>query len=414
MKEARFKFNGITPILIGLALVVLFAWLNLRLAGPPSVNDHFFPAWNRARLFLSEGLDPYSPKAARQTQREVYGRTARSGEDKLLFPYPPYAMLFYAPFASTGSYMLARAAWQTGLQVSLLAIAVCSAVMTGWRPSWPVYIFYLLFSLGWYFGLHPLMLGNLSILVAMFTTLALLCILYRQYHLAGILLALASIKPNMVVLLIPFILWWVYSHRRLVLISYFTITLTLLAGSAFLIQPGWLLGYLRQLLDYMQYAPAGTPAAIFNAWWPGIGLQIGRGLSILTALVLLREWTLAFRKDEQWFLWTCSLTLAATPLIGVQTSVTDAILIFPALTVLFALWEHRWQRAGRWVAVAMMGFLLLYPWLRSGWQAIEGQPLAAMFFLLPTILIFALYWMRYWTLSVRKLPAEDFENQIYY
>lgn len=414
MKEFQFKFNSVYSILIGLGLIVLFAWLNLRLTSHISEADHFFPSWNRTRLFLTEGLDPYGDKANRQTQRTVYGRTARSGEDQLLFAYPFYSMLVFSPFAAVENYALAQGAWMTALEIALIAIAITSAIVSGWRPPWGVWIVFLVFTLVWFYGFYPLMVGNLSLIVAMFITLAILFVMYRQDHLAGILLALATIKPNMVILVIPFVLWWAFSQRRLVLVSYFFITLALLLSGAFITQPDWLIGYLRQLLAFMQYAPAGTPTAFFTQRWPAHGLQIGRGLSLLFFLLVLREWIVAYRKDENWFLWTCSLTLAITPLVGVQTSPTDYMLAFPALVLLFSFWEQRWGKTGRWFSITVMGLLLAIPWLSYWRHAAETGLPAFLFFFLPTFLVFALYWMRYWTLSVRKMPVEKFEDQLYY
>lgn len=414
MKVFQFKLNIMYYILIGLALVVLFAWLNIRITSHISEEDHFFPPWNRTRLFLTDGLDPYSNRASRLTQREVYGHTAQSGETQLLFTYPFYAMLVFSPFAAVHNYVFAQSAWMTALQVCILIIAFSSVIFTGWRPSLALLLTYLVFSLTWFYGFYPQMVGNLSLIVALCTTLAILCTIYRQDHLAGILLALATTKPNMVILVVPFVLWWAFSHRRLVMIGSFSIMLTLLIGGAFIVQPDWLIGFLRHLVAYIQHAPPGTTARFFAQRWSLYGLQIGRGLSILLVLLLLREWVQAYRKDETWFLWTYGLTVAITPLIGVQTSPINFMLAFPTLVVLFSLWEQRWQRAGRWFTVFVMGLLLIYPWV-SYWRH-AGEPVmpASLFFFLPVTLMVALYWMRYWTLSVHKLPVEQIAGQNYH
>ena len=61
----------------------------------------------------------------------------------------------------------------------------------------------LLFSITWYHGVRPVINGNAAALVALFIALAFFFIQTKSDRAAGIVLALSTIKPQMVVLLIP-------------------------------------------------------------------------------------------------------------------------------------------------------------------------------------------------------------------
>jgi len=406
VKNTRPDIKLLPIILIVVGLMALFTWLNYQYTGSTTANDDLFPFWSRTRQFVTEGASPYSPKTTHGIQRSIYGRLAHEREDQKLFVYPYYSMLLFAPFTITGNYPLAHAVWVSLLAVGVLGIAYASVILTGWQPSKTNLAIFLLFSLIWLYSLWPVIRGNSSVLVALVAVLALLCLVYQQYHLTGVLLALATIKPNMVVLLIVFIIFWSWSYRETTLVTYFLITLTLLAGTAMIAQPDWIVLYLQQLMRYLQYAPASTPAAIFSQWIPNIGQRIGQVFSAGVSLLLVREWISAYHKGEQWFLWTAAVTLAATPLTGIPYPPVDYIIMLPVMVLLFSLWEQRWQQNGRWLSLVMMCVMLIRPYWTYLANYGQADLTGKLFFFTPLLLVLALYWMRYWTLKSHRIPIE--------
>jgi hypothetical protein len=83
----------------------------------------------------------------------------------VLFVYPYYPMVVFAPFALAGNYAAARAMWMTALEVGLLAIGGMSLVLTRWRPSAFMWAIIMLFAALWYHGVRALINGSAVVIV---------------------------------------------------------------------------------------------------------------------------------------------------------------------------------------------------------------------------------------------------------
>lgn len=258
-----------------------------------------------------------------------------------------------------------------------------------------------LFSALWYHSIRPIINGNASVVIALLITLAFLTIRVEQDALAGFFLAFATIKPQMVVLLIPFVLLWAFSHRRWTLINSIIANLVILVVIGYLLEPTWIIENLRQIVAYPEYTLPGSPGAIWAHWLPGVGSQMGWVLTVFMAGMLLWEWRAAWGQDFQWFLWTACLTLTATNLVGVRTATANYIALLPAVLLVFSVWDARWGRLGRWLVI--LSSLLLFAglwWLFLATVQVGDQPIQnpIMFFPLPFFLLVGLYWVRYWAL----------------
>ena len=390
-------------ILVGAlaAVVAGLTWANYRYTrANPGCND-FITRCLGARLFLTEGLSPYSEEASREIQVMIFGRPARPGEDLSYFVYPLYSVYVFAPFALVEDFALARAFWMTALEVSLFLMAGLSLYLTRWRVPLPLLAALLIFTALWYHSVRPLINGNPAIVVALFLTAALVAIQTKHDFMAGFLLALATIKPQMVVLVIPFILLWAGADGRRNLIWGFLFSLLLLSLSVALIIPDWPLQNLRQIVAYPEYTLPGSPGAIFAQSLPGVGRQLGWALTILLTAVLIVEWRAAAGQDFRWFFWTAGLTLVVTNLIGIRTATANYIALYPVLILVLNAWNERWGRAGRWLALGTLALLFFGLWglflatVQPGDQPIQSP---VMFFPLPIFLILCLYWVRWWAI----------------
>lgn len=400
MNARRSFFALISVIVFGISALVSLTWANYRYAVQNPGGNDFLPRWKGTRLYLENGWSPYSREASREIQRMIYGRAARQGEDQVLFVYPFYAFIVFTPFAMIENYAMARAVWMTVLETALVLLTFLGISLGQWKPPRYLLVLVLVFGLLWYHGLRPLINGNASILVALFLAVAFFCIRAEQDVLAGILLALATVKPQMIVLLIPFVALWALSQRRWALITATLGSIGFLAAASSLLLPGWILENLRQIMAYPEYTQPGTPAAIFTLVMPGIGRQMGWVLTALTAGLLVVEWFSAWGKDFRWFLWTASLTLAITNLIGVPTATENFIALYPGLILVFTTWGERWGRIGRWlvwISLALLSIGLWYLFLRTLTPGIE-HPIQhpVMFFPFPLFMLLSLYWVRWW------------------
>lgn len=374
--------------MVVVALVILgLTAANHRFAvASPGGND-FIPRWLSTRLLLMHGQNPYSEETTLAIQQFMYGRPAKGNEDQVLFVYPLYSTVIFAPFAMIGDYALARAIWMTVLEVALLVIALISFRLADWRPALPVLALTLLFSLIWYHGARPLINGNASILMALFVAASLLAIKAKHDVLAGILLAFATVKPQAVVLLLPLILVWAIARRRMTLLASTLLSLAALVLLAAIIEPTWLLQNLRQVGAYPDYTLAGTPGAIFEQWWPTTGRWLGIALSIMVVVLLVWQWRIAWKGSLAVLLPVVFVTLAATNLIGITTAVSNYIALFPGLILLLAYLRRDRSILPDWPAATILGLLLFGLWLIF-WNSRSGREQSPiMFFPLPVLLL---------------------------
>jgi len=408
-----------SPILVYIVTVLFvvtligISWSNYRFALQNPGGNDFLSRWVGARYFLLNGWSPYSEQTSEMIQNIAYGELADEGRDKMLFAYPFYSILLFAPFSLIGNYALARGLWMTALQTALVLIAWLSLSATKWRPSKWLLIVIFIFSIFWYHGLRPTINGNASIFVALFIILALISIRNEKDVAGGIWLALSTIKPQMVALIIPLAIVWSISKRRwLFMISFFSSLGLLLAAFSALI-PEWVIQNLHQILAYPGYTLPGTPGEIFAEWMPGIGKRLGWLVTISLILVLILEWWSVINQDYYGFFWTACLTLVVTNLIGIRTATENYIAMFPALILVLSVIDKRWRRHGGWLVVLNLLGLFVGLWLIFLLTLqYRDQPIqnSILFFPLPVYLIIALYWVRWWAIRPPRLLIDELRS----
>jgi hypothetical protein len=271
-----------------LIFVGLLGFANYHYAKDSPGGNDFVPRWLGTRLMLTDGQSPYSEETTQAIQRFMFGgQLARPDQDQALFAYPLYSILIFLPYALISDYVLARAFWLTTLQVSLIITALASSRLVNWRMSLPLGVGLFLYVLLWYYSVRPLINGNVAILSGLFIILALLAIRNNRDLLGGVLLALSTVKPQVVIILIPALLLWAAYRRRWRLIIGTLSSMAVLVIISTLILPDWIFQQLEQVRAYSSYAPIGTPSEIFTLWWPDVGNLIGSLFSILAILTIL-------------------------------------------------------------------------------------------------------------------------------
>ncbi|GAB4527224.1 MAG: hypothetical protein Fur0018_12750 [Anaerolineales bacterium] len=411
----RTRFQNVLYLLLALtllALTVALGWMNYRFAAQSPGGNDFLVHWEGTRALLFKSISPYSDETALLIQQRAYGRPAQPGEHELRVAYPLYSALVFAPFALIGEYTLARAVWMTALELALIALAVLSLRLTRWRPAPWLLGVYLLFVLTWYHGVRPVINGNAVVLVALFIAGSLLALSAGQNEAAGILLALATIKPHLVLLPAMLMLIWTVSQRRWRFVVWFLGMLVFLIALGMFFIPNWPLQNLREILRYTSYNPPTTIQDALQEWLPGAGRQLGWILSAGLGILLLVEWARAWKKPFHHFLWVLCLTLTAGQWIGMTTDPGNFILLFLPLTLVFAEFEHRYGHAARWWSLfSILGLLVGLWWIfLVTLTQVNGQPQQStvMFVPLPLYLFWGLYWVRWWAIHTARLPDVAF------
>jgi len=290
----------------------------------------------------------------------------------------------------------------TLLEVSLLLLAFFSIQLARWKPRLVTWGFFFLFAILWYHSVRPLINGNAIILIALMMAAAIVSIRAGIDELAGILLGFATIKPQVTVLLVIYVLIWAGFNRRWKLLAWTVGTVFLLSAAAGLLMPDWILQNLREVVRYPGYNPPGTLQAALGVWLPAMGQRIGNGISVVLAVILLAEWWI-FRKAEfRGFYWTCCLTLTISQWIGIQTDPGNFIILLPAVTLVFAVWEERWRRGGNVLTWTSMVLLFIGVWvlfLKTVENGAQPQQSPVMFLPIPAFLMITLYWIRWWAVK---------------
>jgi hypothetical protein len=362
----------------------------------PGGND-FLPRWVGTQLYITHGQNPYSDETTAATQEAIYGRKAQAGEDQALFAYPFYAMIVFAPFALISDYAIARASWMTFQQV-LLIFTVIWALRLGELSPRPVELgLLMLFGITWYHGARPLVDGNAAILVALLVTSGLLLLASGSDFWSGVLFALATIKPQMVLIFLGFVIIWTLLKRRYMVATGFSLTMIVLVGCSLLLNSSWILENLRQILQYQSYLPQMTPAGIGELWLGAPGRWIGLAINVIVGALLLYEWWNLRRGDAQGFLRIVCLTLAVSPLLGILSTSSNYAILLPVLILVWAYWKRKIGSAARkliWMEAVLVFYGLWSVFivtLKPGPQFRESE---IMFFLMPIFLVANLYALR--------------------
>jgi len=358
----------------------------------PSGND-FYPSWRGTRALLLEGKDPYSEEVTLEIQKGMYGRPARGDEDQVAFYYPLYVSLFILPLAFF-PYPQAQALWLSALVFFTLATVIILLRTFDWKPSPSGLLALSLWCLFLYPTARSVILGQFSILVLTLVALALWALKHRRDLLVGSCLAFATIKPQMVFLLIPFLLLWALTQSRRRVVSGFIVVMMALLLISTLIFPSWIPGFLAGLGQYRlftaKYTGSRSPLEIlFASLLPtSISSQVAIFVSLLLGGYLFYHWGQVV-KDRGQFWPAIFMTIIVTFLIPVQTGTTNQVLLL--LPLIF--WLSRWTKR-RWVATSLSLILLLGPWLLflSTVQGDAEQPI--MFPPLPLVTLAMLWWRR--------------------
>lgn len=395
MDNAIAKTKNRIKLIIAFSLVIIVLVVltitNINYAENNPGGADFVPRWLGVRLLLTEGYSPYSQATTSAIHEFMYGRPAKPGEDQALFVYPLYSLLVFTPFSLIDDYPLVRGIWQTTLQIALILLAFISFRLADWQPPKPLHFLLLVFVLLWYHSIRPLINGNPSIIIALFTALAFLVISREKDILAGILLGLATIKPQAVVLLIPLVLIWAFSKKRWRLIGGTLGTLFVFVIISTILIPDWITQNLHQIFTYPSYTPATTPGTIFFEWWPKYGRWFGHLLTLVMSLFIFWQWKRTWGKNYNIFLLAAYTSLAITTLIGIPTATSSYIVLFPALILVFAYWEKNYIRTGRWLVATstMLIFIGLWALFLITKNGNFQNPI--MFFPLPLFLIVTLF-----------------------
>jgi hypothetical protein len=352
---------GIAALIVAVYLLLAYGTYTAFTSQTAGGND-FYPRWRGTRALILEGRDPYSEEVTLEIQKAMYGRPAREDEDQVAFAYPLYVSLLLLPF-SLLPYPMAQAFWISTLILALLAALVFTLRTLGWVPS-PLQLAGLaLWSVLFYPSARSLVLGQVSIVVLALLALSLWAMRSDRPFLAGCALALSTMKPQMVFLVVPLLLLLAARRRQHTTLVGFAVVLAILLGVTSAILPTWIPSFVRNLASYQSYtsiyrggmSPVGyLVSVLLPAPMSAVGtfaLSLGLGAGLVCAWL----GTLTDRLEPTTAL---SFTVITTLLLPGETGTTNQVLLLLPVIALAYGWYRR-----RWLVTLVFLVLLVCPWL---------------------------------------------------
>jgi hypothetical protein len=327
----------------------------------PSGND-FYPRWRGTRALLLEGKDPYSAEVTLQIQKDMYGRPAEKTEDQVAFAYPLYVCFLILPFALF-PYPLAQALWSSALVLATLGALIVMLRTLDWQPSPPGLVGLAFWTVLFYPSARSIILGQISIVVLAFVALALWALKRGHGCLAGCLLALSTIKPQLIFLIVPFLFLMMVRRGNYKAVLAFLSLMALLLAVTSVAVPGWMGSFVSGLTSYHSYtsiyrggtSPIGyLVSALVPASVAGVGT-----LSVSLAVVACVAYaSYAAFTDRQQATTAFSLAVVATLLLPAETGTTNQVLLLLPLVWWLSDPARRRQAIGFVLAALLVG-----PWL---------------------------------------------------
>jgi Glycosyltransferase family 87 len=358
-----------------------------------------YPRWLGARELLLYGRDPYSPEVTREIQVGYYGRPldpSRPNDplDQEGFAYPVYVVFWLAPTIGLPFALLQKIFYCLLLLLSCAGTLLWLRMLRSSAPLW-MQISLVALTLGSPAVMQGLKLRQITLLVAGLIAIAIALLVSDYQVAAGFLLAAASIKPQLVVLLLCWLAIWVIGdwRRRYRLAASFLATMTVLVAASEWYLPHWIPRFWKAIREYQHYtASASVMDNLFGSPWSWV-------LELLACTTVI---SICWRERRQpantaSFVFTVSLALAATVLIVPTCANYNQVLVIPAVLVL-AKERHRiWRRSfTNRILFLIVGFLVLWPWLSS-------TTLVALSFLLPRATVDRAWALPFWT--VIQIPV---------
>jgi len=324
----------------------------------PGAND-FYSRWAGGRAFLVDGLNPYSDEVTRRIQLGMYGHLAQGGADQVAFAYPLYTIYLFFPLSLIPSYPQAQALWQAILEFALLLAVFFTLRIYRWQPKPWLLAVTCFWSVLFYPGARSIILGQFAIVVFAFIALALWAVKEGRDILAGVCLALSTIKPQMVFLLIPLLLLWAIYHQRWRVVGSFTVSMTVLVLSSLLLVPTWIADFFIWMSRYPSYTAIGSPIwTLTHYFFPQLGTPVEIMISLLVLGYLFYTWRGAVNGIWLEFDWVVAMTLIVTNLIALRTATTNYVVLLMPTFIVFKTLDKRFQRRGA-MLIALIELLLL-------------------------------------------------------
>jgi hypothetical protein len=324
-----------------------------------------YPRWVGTRELLLHRRNPYGPEVSHEIQMAFYGHVIdqKYGEpgvevvDEQRFVYPLYVVFLLAPMVYLSFSQVQMCALVLFAVVTAISVLLWLDLLR-WRPDKILTTAIVLFVLSNPQIVQGLRLRQIGLLVAFLLALSAWCIARNHLALAGVFLAVSTVKPQMVVLpLVWFLVWGISAWpRRWPLLAGFGVTLATLVALGELILPGWPGYFVDGLIAYRKYFPTTSLLCLALGNWVGGAFS---GIAILALLTLAWRNRKVDAASPDFIQTLAAFFVAASLVLPLFQPFNQVLLLLPALMVV-----RDWDLLPR---LGRRSFLIVaaWPWIAS-------------------------------------------------
>ena len=334
---------------------------------PRGFLSDLYPRWLGARELLLHHCDPYTPDVTREIQIGYYGRPLdptrpNDPKDEQRFAYPVYVVFLLAPVAQM-PFAPVRIAFAVLLAILTAVSVLFWLYFLGWRLSSVASATIIVFTMGGFATVQGIKLQQLSLLVAGIIASAAALLAGGHLFAAGFLLAVATIKPQLVLPLIVWLLLWSISqwHERRTLFWSFIIGMLFLVAAGEYVLPGWIGRFLTAVVAYRRYTENRSPLEVLTTARVGMLFTI----TLLAAIMAVCWRCRNYPVHSYAFHFVTALMLIATLLIAPTNAPYNQVLLLPAVLLILRSWKHLWSKPWLRALCIIMAVVFGWPWLSS-------------------------------------------------
>lgn len=368
--------------LLGAVLAAVAMWLWVQriaiphqqaesaVSGIPRGNlSDLYPRWLGARELLLHRRDPYSGQITREIQQGYYGRVLDASrpndpKDQQAFAYPLYVVFVLAPTVG-----LPFAAVQRIFLYFLVAFTAASVLLWlcafKWQLRLESKLIWIVLVLGSFPAIQGFKLQQLTLLVAGLIALSVAALASGRFVWAGVALAVASIKPQLVFLVVLWLCIWVlgnWKQRRRLFWS-MVLSAAALVVAAEILRPGWIQEFRAASAAYYNYTGGGR--SVLDVLLSPI---VGRVISAFLVgglLIALWRWRRAPENSSE-FRYSLALVLATTLTVIPMFAPYNQLLLIPVLMLIVRAVRDLWTKSGISRGLTTIAALTIFwPWIAA-------------------------------------------------
>ncbi|HUS15214.1 MAG TPA: hypothetical protein VM536_09380 [Chloroflexia bacterium] len=347
----------------------------------PRIVSDLYTTWHGSRALLLEHRDPYGAAMTGEIQTALYGEpldpmNRRDPRDPFIMVYPAYVAFEMAPLLRL---TFSDVQWVTSLLFAVLTALTVPLWLTALGLHWSraATATAALLVLSSYAAVTGITVQQPTLWVVFLLAAGLAALVRGRYAVGGVLLALATIKPQLVALLLLGLAFWTGAdlRRRQGFLWGFGGTMLGLLFAAELLDPDWMPRWFANAVTYAVYE--GIHPVVEWIGGPLVGMLLqGALISLLTVMWI---YAVRARAGEPAFAGAVALTLAVTHLIAPLVLGYNQVILVPALLLLAAHAPAAWASGGRLLryAYGLLALVVGWYWIAALAQ-IAGAVLASL------------------------------------